>query len=169
MGFHGFSRFQWLFCCFLWEVENIPKCTCPIVSHNPARLWLCSTIFEATLHGTLVEWVVHCTKVIGSTPEGDQKGHKYTCFARSALHTGKHWFVCTDKTSFYGKGPATRDKMNFQKNSKWPSTPPLIFGKLCCNYLWWLHICQELWWPDSMKCMRMISRDRDHTLRGKAL
>ena len=32
--------------------------------------------------------MVHCTKVIGSILEGDQKGHKYTCFARSALCTG---------------------------------------------------------------------------------
>ena len=30
-------------------------------------------------------WMAHCTKVIGSIPEGDQKGHKYTCFARIAL------------------------------------------------------------------------------------
>ena len=33
----------------------------------------------------MVVWVAHFTKVIGSIPEGDQKGHKYTCFARSAL------------------------------------------------------------------------------------
>ena len=34
--------------------------------------------------------MAHCTKVIGSIPEaeGDQKGHKYTCFAKSALCTG---------------------------------------------------------------------------------
>ena len=44
--------------------------------------------FKAALPSTLVEWVAHCTKVIGSIPEGDQKGHKYTCFARSALFTG---------------------------------------------------------------------------------
>ena len=37
--------------------------------------------------------------------------------------------------------------------------PPLIFGKLYCNFLWqiWLHICEEVWWPDSMKCRHMIS------------
>ena len=42
---------------------------------------------------------------------------------------------------------------------------PLIFGKSYCNFLWqiWLHICKEVWWPDSMKCMHMISRDRDHS------
>ena len=40
------------------------------------------------LHSTLVEWVAHCTKVIRSIQEGDQKGHKYTLFARSALCTG---------------------------------------------------------------------------------
>ena len=33
-------------------------------------------------------WMAHCTKVISSIPEGDQKGHKYTCFARSDLCTG---------------------------------------------------------------------------------
>ena len=30
----------------------------------------------------------HCNKVIGSSPEGEQKAHKCTCFARSALFTG---------------------------------------------------------------------------------
>ena len=30
----------------------------------------------------------HCNKVIGSSPEGEQKAHKCTCFARSALCTG---------------------------------------------------------------------------------
>ena len=35
-----------------------------------------------------MEWVAYCTKVIGLIPEGDQKGHKYTSFARSALCTG---------------------------------------------------------------------------------
>ena len=34
-----------------------------------------------------MEWVAYRTKVIGLIPEGDQKGHKYTCFARSALCT----------------------------------------------------------------------------------
>ena len=44
----------------------------------------------------LVEWV---TKVIGSIPEGEQKTHKYTCFAGSALCKGNqhiigmHWFI----------------------------------------------------------------------------
>ena len=47
------------------------------------------------IHPTYIPYVLiyilpisHCTKVIGSIPEGDQKGHKYTCFARSALCTG---------------------------------------------------------------------------------
>ena len=31
--------------------------------------------FQAALHSTLVEWVAHCTKVLGSILEGDQKGH----------------------------------------------------------------------------------------------
>ena len=29
--------------------------------------------------------MAYCTKVI---PEGEQKAHNYTCFARSALYTG---------------------------------------------------------------------------------
>ena len=42
------------------------------------------------MHSTLLEWVAHCTKDIGSIPEGEQKAHKYTCFARSALCTGNY-------------------------------------------------------------------------------
>ena len=42
---------------------------------------------------------------------------------------------------------------------------PSHFRKLCCNFLWqiWLHICEEVWWSDSMKCMHMISSDRGHS------
>ena len=47
-----------------------------------------TTTTTTAFHSTLVEWVAHCTKVIGSIPEDDQKGHKYTCFARSALCIG---------------------------------------------------------------------------------
>ena len=39
---------------------------------------------------------------------------------------------------------------------------PLIFGKLCCNFFrvdMVAYICKEAWWPDSMKCMHMISRN----------
>ena len=68
--------------------------------------------------------------------------------------------------------PQVYIKRNFQI---WPKTklssvqsmvpPPLIFVNLCCNFLWqiWLHICEEVWWSDSMKCMHMISSDRGHS------
>ena len=32
----------------------------------------------------------HCTRVISSSPEGEQKAHKCTCFAKSALCTGSY-------------------------------------------------------------------------------
>ena len=32
-----------------------------------------------------LQWEAYCTKVIGSTLEGNQKGHKYTCFATREL------------------------------------------------------------------------------------
>ena len=43
----------------------------------------------------VILWVAHCIKVIGSIPEGDQKVHKYTCFARSALCTGNLYDLYT--------------------------------------------------------------------------
>ena len=33
-------------------------------------------LLKESLHSTLVEWVAHCLKFIGSIPEGDQKGHR---------------------------------------------------------------------------------------------
>ena len=44
--------------------------------------------------------------------------------------------------------------------------PPPSFQKIILQFfLWWiwLHICKKVWWPDSMKCMHMISRGRDHS------
>ena len=61
------------------------KCTCDLFGH-PLGL----NLLEAALHSTLVESVAHCTKVIGSIPEGEQKAYKYTCFARGALCTGNY-------------------------------------------------------------------------------
>ena len=61
--------------------------------------------------------------------------------------------------------------MNFRKNSKRSSTPhPLIFVKLCCKFFIgiWSNICKEVRGPDSIKCMHMISRDRDHS-EGRGL
>ena len=45
------------------------------------------------MHIALVKWVAHCTRVIGSIREGDQKGLKYTCFARSAFCTGNLYYL----------------------------------------------------------------------------
>ena len=42
-----------------------------------------------------VEWVAHCTKVIGSIPEGEQKTHKYTFFYKECLV--RLGFVCTNE------------------------------------------------------------------------
>ena len=37
----------------------------------------------------------------------------------------------------------------------WPLPSPSILENFDTIFLWqiWLHICEELWWPDSMKCM----------------
>ena len=42
------------------------------------------------------------------------------------------------------------------------TAPPSFSENYVANFLWWiwLHICKEVWWPDSM---HMISRDRDHS------
>ena len=58
------------------------------------------------------------------------------------------------------------NRMNFRKNSKRPSTPPPSFSEnYVANFLWqtWLHKCEEVWWPDSTKCMHMISRDSENS------
>ena len=49
---------------------------------------------------------------------------------------------------FFGKIP----------NGLW-SPPPSFSENYIANFLWqiWLHICEEVWWPDSMKCMHMPS------------
>ena len=45
------------------------------------------------------------------------------------------------------------------------SPPSLIFGKLCCIFYdrYGCIYARRYEWPDSMKCMHMISRDRDHS------
>ena len=62
----------------------------------------------------------------------------------------------------WGKGPATKSDEFLEKFQK-AFDPPLIFGNNVANFLWqtWLNICEEIWWLDIMKCMHMISRDRD--------
>ena len=48
-------------------------------------------------------------------------------------------------------------------NGLWPTLPH--FWMILLQFLWWiwLHICKEVWGPDSMKCMHMFSRDKDHS------
>ena len=63
---------------------------------------------------------------------------------------------------------AIPNQMNFRKNSKGPSTPPPHLRKIILQFFYdgyWilLHICKELWWPESMKCMHVISREWDHS------
>ena len=49
--------------------------------------------------------------------------------------------------------------VSFWKKSKRLLTPPLILENYIANFLWQIrfHICEEVWWPDSMKCMHMPS------------
>ena len=73
----------------------------------------------------LVKWVAHCTKVIGSIPEDEQKAHKNTCFARSVLCTGSlydsyaQWILsqCNDHITYFLFCPPTAKKIKQQKNT----------------------------------------------------
>ena len=60
---------------------------------------------------------------------------------------------------------AAPHRMNFRKNSKQPSIPLSFSENVVANLLQWIwsNICKEVRGPDSMKCMHMISRDRDHS------
>ena len=59
-----------------------------------------------------------------------------------------------------GTGRATKLDEFSEKKSKRPSTPHSFSENYVANFLWqiWLHICKEVWWPDSIKCVHMISR-----------
>ena len=56
------------------------------------------------------------------------------------------------------------NRMNFRKKFQTAFDPPSssFLENYFANFLWqiWLHIREEVWWPDSMKCIHMISRDR---------
>ena len=56
-----------------------------------------------------------------------------------------------------GMGGATKSNEFLEKfhTAFDPSPPPHFWKILIQFFLWqiWLHICEELWWPDSMKCM----------------
>ena len=70
------------------------------------------------------------------------------------------WIVTFLSHFFCHKG-RVRLPNQMNKNSKGPLTPPPLFSEnYVANFLWqiWLHICKEVWWPDSIKCMHMISR-----------
>ena len=60
---------------------------------------------------------------------------------------------------FKGRMPLP-NQMNFEKFQTAFDPPPPHFWKIMLQiFLWWiwLHICTEVWGPDSMKCMHMPS------------
>ena len=83
--------------------------------------------------------VTHCKKQISIMPPG---GDKYIR-DRSRYQIG--WI--------FGKIP----------NGLWPNPPHFINYIAIFLYWIWLHICKDVWGPDSMTCKYMISRDRDHS------
>ena len=81
---------------------------------------------------------------------------------RSGSNKGK----CTKGLVSFTQGRVRLpNQINFRKNSIQPSIPPSFSENYFAIFLWqiWVHICEKVWWPDSMKCMHMISRDRDHS------
>ena len=64
---------------------------------------------------------------------------------------------------FKGKDPTTKLD-EFLEKFQMAFDPPLIFGKLCCNFFIMDMVAyMQVRGPDSMKSMHMISRDRDHS------
>ena len=72
--------------------------------------------------------------------------------------------LCWQKSKkiFLGKGDAIKLD-EFLENFQMAFDSPPHFWKIILRFLLqiWLHICEE--WLDSMKCMHMISRDKDHS------
>ena len=62
----------------------------------------------------------------GKPPERERSWQQDLKRGKGALLT----FDCSTSPFSLGR-MAAPNRINFQKNSKWPSTPPLIFGKLC--------------------------------------
>ena len=96
---------------------------------------------------TLVEWVAHCTKVIGSIPEGDQKGYKYTCFARSVFCTGGLYdlyalvvivVTVVIVVFVFSWKPENKKKCHYKSETK-------------------NHCCCDNYWPTARRCHFIIS------------
>ena len=109
----------------------------------------------------LVTWYLYChTKTLVCT---------LTAYFRwSFVHDIAAWFVFESwRMANISEGWRYQIGWIFGKipNSLRPSR--LIFGKWYCNFFmtWlWFHICEEIWWLDSIKCMHMISRYRCNTI-----
>ena len=96
--------FTWIFAGSFWYIHFI--------------------VFQSALHGKFVDWMAHCTKVIGSITEGVQKAHKHTCFA---LCTGNYdlYALVFDSGMYY--------VIPLQRNRSEPNTwtMPLIQNTAC--------------------------------------
>ena len=72
---------------------------------------------------------------------------------QSAKWLRSYWFCSERKCNGHVTPP---NRMNFRKKSKRPSTP-LIFGKWWCKFFWiWLHMCEEVWWPDTIEIQKCL-------------
>ena len=106
--------------------------------------------------------------VAGSFPKEVIRCQKCSMLGRLLYRTACVPFL----SNFLGMGP---NQMNFQKYSKRPSTPPppsfsenhiaIFYDRYGCIYArrYDGHWPSYLLWPDSMKCMHMISRNKDHS------
>ena len=57
-----------------------------------------------------------------------------------------------------GKGSATKSDEVLEKFQTAFDPPPSFLENYVANFLWhiWLHICEEIWWLNSMKCMHNV-------------
>ena len=62
-------------CLAKWE-----QCNCKMSSYQCIQIIVLCSQCTPALHTLLVQWVAHCTKVVGSIPEGDKKPHKDTMY-----------------------------------------------------------------------------------------
>ena len=80
--------------------------------HLKYGVWIVNMNMRGFLYAK--EIMKKCTKVKGSIQEGEQKAHKYTCFARSALCTGNLYYLyaieCLSQDNFSSFKSATRSQ-----------------------------------------------------------